>query len=423
MHVEGLSNRLAEACFEIAGKPQPRSIENGASGLRDINVALNHLTSYKYDRPMATSLRRLSDCVLRRTAAPACCHYSLRVLPKPHFINWQQDPQSNYLCPPGLPGKGHRVQRRGGPGGRDVGHQPSTSSWSRGPNFPLAYDEVPSVERPSLAKRRCRRWGRIRLASISREKCAAWIFWWRSTSDLQPHRLPDPGAGRADAEETLTWRTGSCRDSAWLLVQLLRHLWGCRALRVRLPDPAQAPRREIAGRPLGHRSRLHRPARLDRGLSARRRLGRLDPTSGLFAGEGHIPAGLLARPRPAAPITGFIDECECEFEHHMNVPAIWEAPRVTKPYHRGAVGAIEALGHRIDGPEAHDVRLTMGGEPTFVSIDDPDGAEWNTDAMGPRQAPRRGPCSGACATNTPRRPAALRAGQSGIPASSCRAGR
>ena len=68
----------------------------------------------------------------------------------------------------------------------------------------------------------------------------------------------------------------------------------------------------------------------------------------------------------------------------MKVERIWEAPRVTKPYTDEQWAEIEKLGHAIDAQLlAGDVRLTMGGEPTFVSVDDPDGAEWNTTAMGP----------------------------------------
>jgi uncharacterized protein (DUF2126 family) len=94
-------------------------------------------------------------------------------------------------------------------------------------------------------------------------------------------------------------------------------------------------------------------------------------------------------PSSAAPVSGLIDECECEFEHLMKVTRVKEAPRVTKPYTEEQWAEIEALGHLIDTDiEANDMRLTMGGEPTFVSIDDPDGAEWNTEAMGPTKRVR-----------------------------------
>ena len=76
--------------------------------------------------------------------------------------------------------------------------------------------------------------------------------------------------------------------------------------------------------------------------------------------------------------------CAVEFSHEMHVSRIWEAPRVTKPYREEEWDEIERLGHAVDRDlQTHDVRLTMGGEPTFVSIDDPDGEEWNTAALGP----------------------------------------
>ncbi len=109
-----------------------------------------------------------------------------------------------------------------------------------------------------------------------------------------------------------------------------------------------------------------------------------DPTSGLMAGEGHIPVACTPQPSSAAPVSGAIDECEVRFEHRMSVTRIHESPRVTLPYTDDQWQAIVDLGQRVDEQlAAGDVRLTMGGEPTFVAVDDRDGAEWNTDAMGP----------------------------------------
>jgi uncharacterized protein (DUF2126 family) len=104
----------------------------------------------------------------------------------------------------------------------------------------------------------------------------------------------------------------------------------------------------------------------------------------LLAGEGHIPVACSPDPGSAAPVTGAVDKCECEFEHSMNVTRIWEAPRVTKPYSEESWLEIDTMGAQVDADlQRLDVRLTQGGEPTFVSVDDRDGAEWNTDAMGP----------------------------------------
>ncbi len=110
----------------------------------------------------------------------------------------------------------------------------------------------------------------------------------------------------------------------------------------------------------------------------------LDPTSGLFAGEGHIPVATGTEPTAAAPISGGLEPCEATFEHVMRISRIHEDPRVTKPYTDDQWSRIQELGDAVDRQLAdQDVRLTMGGEPTFVSIDDREGAEWNTTAVGP----------------------------------------
>ena len=109
----------------------------------------------------------------------------------------------------------------------------------------------------------------------------------------------------------------------------------------------------------------------------------------------------------------------------MSVTRIHEDPRVTKPYTDEEWQRIYELGERIDGElVAGDVRLTMGGEPTFVSMDDMDGDEWNTEAMGPNKRRLAGE-SAACGCATSLRPAlCCTSGKAnGIPANRCRAGR
>ena len=191
----------------------------------------------------------------------------------------------------------------------------------------------------------------------------------------------EPGVQTPD--ETLDLRSGSCRDSAWLMVNLLR-LCGLAARFVSGYLIQLKPDVKALDGPSGTEvdfTDLH--AWCEVYLPGAGWIG-LDPTSGLFAGEGHIPVACTPEPSGAAPIEGGVDKCEVEFKHTMEVTRIYESPRVTKPYTEDQWRAIVDLGHKVDRKLADgDVRLTMGGEPTFVSINGRDEREWNVDALGP----------------------------------------
>src|SRR6266481_2483340 len=353
-----------------------------------IHIALNHVTHYRYDR-----LAGLSPQVVRLRPAPHCrtriLSYSLQVQPAGHFINWQQDPQANYLARLVFPDQTRELRIE-----VDLVAEMSVINpfdfflTPYAEQFPFKYESGERRELvPYLVKAPATPLVESYLARISRERCRTIDFVvginQRVAQDVRYLIRLEPGVQLP--EETLAKRSGSCRDSAALLVQLLRH-FGLAARFVSGYLVQLTPDVKSLDGPSGTEidfTDLH--AWCEVYLPGAGWIG-LDPTSGLLAGEGHIPLACTPEPSAAAPVSGGVDECETSFEHRMSVQRVWEAPRVTKPYGEAEWAAVERLGHEIDASlEAQDVRLTMGGEPTFVSIDDPDGAEWNTAALGPNK--------------------------------------
>jgi uncharacterized protein (DUF2126 family) len=354
-----------------------------------IHVALNHVTHYRYDRAVT-----LGPQLVRLRPAPHCrtriLAYSQRILPAKHFVNWQQDPQSNYLARLVFPEQTRELRIEVDLVAEMAVLNPFDfflAPHAETAPFRYSVEEVRELASYLLVKQPLTPRFTEYLAGISRVPRRTQDFLVelnRSLAeDISYLIRMEPGV--QTPEQTLQRRSGSCRDSAWLLVQLLRHcglaarfVSGYLIQLVSDVKPLDGP----AG-PSADFTDLH--AWCEVYLPGAGWIG-LDPTSGLLASEGHIPLACTPEPGTAAPLSGAVEECESEFHHAMQVQRVWEAPRVTKPYTAVQWNAIEKLGHELDRElEAGDVRLTMGGEPTFVSIDDPDGAEWNTAAVGPNK--------------------------------------
>ncbi len=351
-----------------------------------IHVALNHVTHYRYDRRIG-----LSPQVVRLRPAPhsrtRILSYSLRVEPAKHFINWQQDPFGNYLARLVFPEATREfkvtvdlVAEMSVLNPFDFFLEPEAE------NFPFAYaPELAHDLGPYLVKSEPTPRFKAFVESVSLAKVRTIDFLVGLNQRLQREiaYLIRMEPGVQTPELTLTNRSGSCRDTGWLLVQTLRHL-GLAARFVSGYLIQLKPDLKALDGPSGTEvdfTDLH--AWCEVYLPGAGWIG-FDPTSGLLAGEGHIPVACTPEPSSAAPVSGAIDECEVEFSHQMAVSRIHESPRVTLPYTDGQWQAIVDLGHAVDRQlQAQDVRLTMGGEPTFVAVDDRDAAEWNTDALGP----------------------------------------
>ncbi|MGF1444879.1 MAG: DUF2126 domain-containing protein [Pikeienuella sp.] len=351
-----------------------------------ITVALTHRTSYRYDR-----LVRLSPHVIRLRPAPHArtpiLSYTQRVSPEDHFVNWQQDPFSNWNARVVFPERINHLDVTIDVIARMDAINPFDFFLEDGcRELPWDYDPwlkvdlAPYLKSPEIG---------IRLGDFlegAPARTGETIPWVVSLNQYVNQAIGyivrmEPGV--QTAEETLKLARGSCRDSSWLLVQMLRAMgFAARFVSgylIQLRPDTGAP-----GEPpptFNDFTDLHAWAEVY--LPGAGWVG-LDPTSGLFAGEGHIPLAATPEPRTAAPITGALEECEVSFDFEMKVTRLHEPARVTKPLSDLQWSRVLEAGDRIDARmQAADMRLTMGGEPTFVSATDRDSPEWTIDAVGP----------------------------------------
>ncbi len=359
-----------------------------------IHVAIEHRTVYKFDRPVG-----LSPHVVRLRPAPhsrtPILSYSLTVTPSDHFVNWQQDPFGNYLARFVFPEKATELSVV-----VDLVADMTVINPfdffidDEAKHFPFTYEE--SLKR-DLAP--------YLVALDGNPLLDAWMETLpalpdggvavvdflvginsRLCGDIAYSIRMEPGVQTPD--ETLRLKLGSCRDSAWLLVQILRR-YGLAARFVSgylVQLTADIAAIDGPAGPTTDFTDLHAWAEVF--VPGAGWIG-LDPTSGLFAGEGHIPLAATPEPSSAAAITGMVDMCETTMEYANIVTRVREDPRVTLPYSEAQWHSIDSLGHTVDEVLAKgDVRLTMGGEPTFVSAKDMESPEWTVDADGPakRQA-------------------------------------
>ncbi len=357
-----------------------------------IRVALNHKTQYFYDRPAT-----LGPQMIRLRPTPHCrtpiVSYSLNVLPEDHFINWQQDPQNNYVARLLMnePTECFEIE---------VDLVAELKPINPFDYFLEKYAEHYPFEYPSVLKRELRPFfhkqrmgplfqGFLETIDVSKKQTNDFLAEvnQKVNQHLNYSLRMDPGI--YTPERTLKEGTGSCRDFAWLLVHLFRRL-GIAArfvsgYSIQLvadekpvdPDAPEGVTEDVCD--------LH--AWCEVYLPGAGWVG-LDATSGLFCGEGHIPLTASADARHASPIEGAISLCDTTFNVDMSVTRIHEDPRVTKPYTDGQWQSILELGDEVDKKlNAGDVRLSMGGEPTFVSANDLEGDEWNTEAVGPTKKP------------------------------------
>ena len=350
-----------------------------------LKVVISHKTEYQYSKNVSMSphIIRLRPAPHSRTPIEA---YSLKIEPKNHFINWQQDPFGNYQARVVFPEKTNKFSVNVEIIADMITINPFDFFVENGSKeYPFKYKEHLKKElSPYLEIEEDSKELQKFVASIDKSKKSIIDFLvevnQKIHNTLNYTVRIEPGV--QTPKESLNKKLGSCRDFAWLFVQVLRHLGLASRFVSGYLVQLTADIESLDG-PSGPKedfTDLH--AWTEVYVPGAGWIG-LDSTSGLFAGEGHIPLACTPNYSSAHAIEGLTDICETKFVYENRVTRIFESPRVTKPYKEKQWEEIYDLGFQVDKDLTnHDVRLTMGGEPTFVSIDDMESAQWNSEADG-----------------------------------------
>ncbi len=350
-----------------------------------IHVAVEHRTAYGYDRAVT-----LSPHVVRLRPAPHCRQpilaYSMRVTPTDHFVNWHQDPFGNHLARLVFPEPARELTVTVdlvadltviNPFDFFIDEDAQTYPFHYEPY--LATDLSPYLS-PAGVGAPVTDWIRAFRDVETPTIDFLVLLNQQVAKDIAYTVRMDPGVQGPD--ETLQLGVGSCRDTAWLLVNVLRRLGIAARFASGYLVQLAADEPPVSG-PAGPSedfTDLH--AWAEAYVPGAGWVG-LDPTSGLLAGEGHIPLACTPHPASAAPITGAASSEAISFSFYNHVQRVREDRRVTKPYREDEWARIDALGRAVDASLlAGDVRLTLGGEPTFVSVADMEAPEWNVAADG-----------------------------------------
>ena len=348
-------------------------------------VYLEHITRYRFDRPI-----RLGPHSIRLKPAAHCrtpiLSYSLSIVPKKHFLNWQQDPFGNYVARVVLPESCTELEVTVGLRAQLDRINPFDFFIEEEYcNFPIKYEKklaqdlrpyLALEEKGTLLKKFAKSFGRkkrhmVEMLSEVNQKI-----------NQQSHYLVRMEPGVQTAEETLKLKSGSCRDLAWLACLTFRHLGIAARFASGYLIQLVADEEPVTGPSGPEKDFTDLHAWVEVFLPGAGWVG-LDPTSGLFASEGHIPLSCTPHPTSAAPISGTLEKCETTMEHSMTIQRVLDPPRATLPLSQSQWEAIDRLGDMVDDRlNELEVGLTMGGEPTFVSVDNRDDLQWQTGALG-----------------------------------------